>query len=86
MLVAAVARGDREAAGVVWDRYSSQILGVLYGALGANQSVEDLLQEVFIAFVKGAKNIKDGSALRSYLIGVALRMAALEIRKIKIRR
>jgi RNA polymerase sigma-70 factor (ECF subfamily) len=85
-LVQSAARGDGDAISVVWDRYSALVRGVLRGALGPDLVVEDLLQEVFIALVKGAKGIQDGAALRSYLVGVAARIAALELRRRKVRR
>jgi RNA polymerase sigma-70 factor (ECF subfamily) len=85
-LVAEVARGDRQALGVVWDRYSGLVRGVLYGSLGADSAIEDLLQEVFLALFRGAGQIRDGGLLRGYLVGVAVRLAALELRKRKVRR
>ena len=85
-LVADVARGDRQALGIVWDRHSTFVRGILHGALGADGAVEDLLQEVFLAFFRGAAKMRDGGALRGYLIGVAVRQAALELRKRKVRR
>jgi RNA polymerase sigma-70 factor (ECF subfamily) len=85
-LVQAAARGDAEAISVIWDRYAALVRGVLRGALGPDLVVEDLLQEVFIALVKGAKGIHEASALRGYLVGVAVRLAALELRRRKVRR
>jgi len=85
-LVLAAARGDADAISVIWDRYAALVRSVLRGALGPDLAVEDLLQEVFIALVKGAKGIHDGSALRGYLVGVAVRLAALELRRRKVRR
>lgn len=86
LLVAAAARGDREAIGAVWDRHSPFVRSVLRSALGASNAIDDLVQEVFLAFVRGAKNISDGSLLRSWLAGVAVRLAAMEIRRNKVRR
>ncbi len=85
-LVEAAARGDREAVGVVWERYAPLVRGVVRGALGPDSSLEDLVQEVFVAFLKGARNVKEGAALRGYLMGVAVRLAALELRRRKVRR
>jgi RNA polymerase sigma-70 factor (ECF subfamily) len=85
-LVRAAARGEAEAVGVVWQRYAPLVRGVLRGSLGPDHAIEDLLQEVFVGFLKGAKNIQEGAALRGYLIGVAVRLAALELRRRKIRR
>ncbi len=85
-LVQDVARGDREALGVVWDRYARLVRSVLFRALGSEAGVEDLLQDVFFAFFRGAGQIRDGAALRGYLVGVAVRLAALELRRRKVRR
>lgn len=85
-LVRAAAAGDSEAVGVVWQRYAPLVRGVLRGALGPDHAIEDLLQEVFVGFLRGAKNIHEGAALRGYLVGVAVRLAALELRRRKIRR
>lgn len=86
-LVEAVKRGgDLAALGVVWDRYSEIVRNVLRGALGADASIEDLLQDVFMALVKGLDTLRDGAKVRSFLISVAVRLAALELRRRKIRR
>ena len=85
-LVQAAARGDADAISVIWDRYAGLVRGILRGALGPDLIVEDLLQEVFIALVKGAKGIQEGAALRGYLVGVAVRLSALELRRRKVRR
>lgn len=85
-LVEAAARGDRAAMAEVWDRYSHFVRGVLYGALGRDTAIEDLTQEVFLAFVRGAKSVNDGTKLRAFLAGVAVRLAASEIRRRRVRR
>jgi RNA polymerase sigma-70 factor (ECF subfamily) len=85
-LVRAAAAGDSAAVGVIWQRYAPLVRGVLRGALGPDHAIEDLLQEVFVGFLKGARNIQEGAALRGYLAGVAVRLAALELRRRKIRR
>ncbi len=85
-LVAGAASGEREAIGVIWDRYAGLVRGVLYGALGPDDAIEDLVQEVFLAFIRGAARIEEGAALRGYLASMAVRQAAFEIRKRKVRR
>lgn len=85
-LVADAARGDREAIATIWDRYSGLVRGIVYGALGPDQAIEDLTQEVFLAFIRGASRMKDGAALRGYLASMAVRQAAQEIRRRKVRR
>lgn len=85
-LVAGAADGDREAIAAIWDRYSSLVRGVLYGALGSDDALEDLVQEVFLSFIRNAPRIQDGSSLKGYLASTTVRQAALEIRKRKVRR
>jgi RNA polymerase sigma-70 factor, ECF subfamily len=85
-LVQMASEGDSRAVGVIWDRYAAVVRRVLLGALGPDHSIEDLLQEVFIAFLRGASRIDNASALRGYLTGIAVRQAALELRRRKVRR
>jgi RNA polymerase sigma-70 factor (ECF subfamily) len=85
-LVEAAARGDRAAMAEVWDRYSDFVRGVLHGAIGHDGMLEDLTQEVFLAFVRSAKTVSDGAKLRGFLAGVAVRLAAMEIRRRRVRR
>ena len=85
-LVQAVVRGDSEAAGVVWDRYSEQVRSVVRSALGFDSATEDLVQEVFISFVSCAADIRDGNSLRAFLAGVAIRKSLVELRRRRVRR
>jgi RNA polymerase sigma-70 factor (ECF subfamily) len=85
-LVRDVAAGNGAALGVIWDRYARLVRSVLFGAIGPDSAVEDLLQDVFLAFQRGAANVVDGGALRGYLVSVAVRLAALELRRRKVRR
>ena len=85
-MVEAAAQGDRSAAAEIWDRHSNFVRAVLRGALGRDEAVEDLTQEVFLAFVRAAKTVNDGSKLRGFLAGVAVRLAATEIRRRRVRR
>jgi RNA polymerase sigma-70 factor (ECF subfamily) len=85
-LVQEVACGDRSAFGVIWDRYGKLVRGVVFGAIGPDSMNEDLVQEVFFGFFRGAANIQDGAALRGFLVGVAVRTAASELRRRKVRR
>lgn len=85
-LVRDAASGDNAALGLAWDRYSKLVRAVILGVLGPDHAIDDLVQDVFLAFLRGASRIEDGGALRSYLVGVAIRLGALEIRKRKVRR
>jgi RNA polymerase sigma-70 factor (ECF subfamily) len=85
-LVERAAAGDHSAVSLAWERYARLVRGTLIGALGPDSAVDDLMQEVFLAFFRSAAKIKDPGALRSYLVGIAMRLAALEIRKRKVLR
>lgn len=85
-LLQLAAQGDPRAIGVIWDRYSQNVRHVLFAALGPDSAIEDLLQEVFIALLRGASRIENSNALRGYLTSVAVRQAALELRRRKVRR
>ncbi|MEZ4298731.1 MAG: sigma-70 family RNA polymerase sigma factor [Polyangiaceae bacterium] len=84
-LVRAVRAREREAALIVWDRYSAVVRGVLRRSLGPGHDVEDLVQEVFLGFFRNAGDIENPSALRSFLVSIATRAAISEIRKRKVR-
>jgi RNA polymerase sigma-70 factor (ECF subfamily) len=85
-LVRDVVAGNSPALGVIWDRYAKLVRSVLFGAIGPDSAIEDLLQDVFLAFQRAAPNMLDGGALRGYLISIAVRTAGLELRRRKLRR
>jgi RNA polymerase sigma-70 factor, ECF subfamily len=85
-LVEAVACGDSQAVAVIWDRYSPLVRSVVRASLGPDSATEDLLQDVFVAFLRSADTVRNASALRGFLIGVTVRLVALELRRRKIRR
>lgn len=85
-LVQAVGQGDREALGVVWDRYAPLVRSVLRANLGFDSASEDLLQEVFIIFLRNAAEIRAGGALKAFLTTVAVRVVLVELRRRRVRR
>jgi len=62
------------------------VRNVVRASLGPEATADDLVQDVFVAFLKGADSMRDAAALRGFLIGVAVRLVALELRRRKIRR
>jgi RNA polymerase sigma-70 factor (ECF subfamily) len=77
---------DPRAATLVWDRYAGLVRGVLFRSVGPGHDIEDLLQDVFIGFFKNVGGLRDGSALRPFLVGIALRTARTALRKRRVRR
>jgi RNA polymerase sigma-70 factor (ECF subfamily) len=86
-LVNAACDGDERAIGVVWDRHAAKVRGLLRTVVGRDEAlVEDLLQETFVAFLGAASTMTNRDALRAFLLGIAARKAAMELRRQRVRR
>ena len=85
-LARALAAGDSSAQGQAWDRYSPLVRGLLRRSLGPDAEVEDLLQDVFIRFFKSVSSLRDDGAVRSFLIGITVRVVSNELRRRRVRR
>jgi RNA polymerase sigma-70 factor (ECF subfamily) len=84
-LVRAVAQGDHAALAAVWQRYGVDVRLMIRSCLGADAATDDLVQEVFVGFYRNAARLSSPSALRSYLLGIAVRTCAFELRTRKRR-
>jgi RNA polymerase sigma-70 factor (ECF subfamily) len=71
---------------LVWDRYAGLVRGVVYRALGPSHDIEDLVQEVFAGFFKNLGTLREPSALRPFLVSIAMRKARTALRKRRARR
>jgi RNA polymerase sigma-70 factor (ECF subfamily) len=85
-LARAVAAGDEAAAGAVWERYAPMVRSALRRSLDPYEDVEDLVQEVFLRFFRRIGELRDPAALRSFLFGIALRVAGSALRRRRVRR
>jgi len=79
-LVNAVAQGDHAALATVWERYVGDVRGMIGSLLGADAGTDDLVQNVFLGFYRNAARLSQPAALRSYLLGIAVRACAFELR------
>jgi RNA polymerase sigma-70 factor (ECF subfamily) len=79
-LVQAVAQGDHAALATVWNRYVGDVRGAIHSCLGADSATDDLVQDVFLGFYRNAARLSSPSALRAYLLGIATRVCAFELR------
>ena len=77
-LLVAVAAGDRQALGTLYDRYSGVMLGLAIRILGSRREAEDLVQDVFMEAWKRAGDFdpRRGKA-RTWLL-LRLRSRALD--------
>ena len=85
-IVAALKGGQAAGGAALYDRHHGHVRRVLIRLLGPGAHLGDLVQDVFVAFLRSAETMRDASALRGFLIGVAVRLVALELRRRKIRR
>jgi len=73
-LLEAVAAGDLDALGVIFDRYQPDVRRYL-GRLGIpREDVDDLVQATFLEVVRAAKRFDPERAARSWLFGIATMM------------
>ncbi len=70
----------------VWERYATLVRRVMQRALGPSADVEDAVQDAFLRLFRDIDNLREPSALRSFLIGIALHVAVSELRRRRARR
>lgn len=70
----------------LFDRHVRLVRQVLARMLGLSADVEDLTQETLLVVVRRVDEIRDPTALRSFVYSVAVRMARNELRKRATRR
>jgi RNA polymerase sigma-70 factor (ECF subfamily) len=58
---------------------------MIHRCLGADPGIDDLVQDVFLGLYRNAGRLSSPSALRSYLLGIASRVCAFELRTRKRR-
>jgi RNA polymerase sigma factor (sigma-70 family) len=81
-LVAAIAGGNLEALGALFDRYAPLVRRYL-GRLGVSASdADDLVQATFLEVVRAASRFDPSYAARSWLLGIATVMARRHRRSI----
>jgi len=72
-LVTAVLNGHPGAAAALHDRYARRMHGLLYRILGPDSEIQDALHEAFVRALESLHNLRDPSALDSWMMGVAVR-------------
>lgn len=85
-LVLALRDGQRWAARAIWDRHSNRVHRFLARALGPNQEIEDLTQEVFLRIFARPRAIRDPEALPQFVMAVAVRVLKWQLRYRWVRR
>jgi RNA polymerase sigma-70 factor (ECF subfamily) len=85
--LAACLRSDPERGQMVlFDRYSADVERLLFRMLGSDPDVTDVLQDVFVTAITSLHALRDDSALRGWLVGIAVHLAHRRIRRRKLQR
>jgi RNA polymerase sigma-70 factor (ECF subfamily) len=77
---------DARAASEIWRRHSVMVRGLLRRSLGPSHDVEDLVQDVFMRFFDSIDELRDPSAMKSFLFGITLRVTGSWLRRKRVRR
>src|SRR4051812_35871610 len=85
-LATALIARERDAPAQAWTRLSPLVLRLLRRYFGPGHDRQDLCQEVFLRFFTRIDELRDRTALRSFLIGICLGVAQNELRRAKGRR
>lgn len=85
-LIAALAAGETEALGILYDRHAHGVLALLARILGDRGAAEDLLQEVFLRAWRQADSFDETrGTVRSWLHCMTHSLALNEIRRLRRR-
>jgi RNA polymerase sigma-70 factor, ECF subfamily len=83
-LVRAAWAGDARAHVAIWRKYMVLVRSKIGRSIGG-QDVEDHVQEVFLRLFEYLSQLRDPTALRSFIIGITLRVAGTELRRRRCR-
>jgi RNA polymerase sigma-70 factor (ECF subfamily) len=85
-LVARLARGDANAVGEAYDQHHAAVRAFAKRLVGDGSAAEDLVHDVFVALPKAIAGYRGDSALRTFLIGIAVNHARHHVRAAARRR
>ena len=73
--------GSRAAFEEIFARYREPLYGFFRRRIDSRDRAEDLTQDTFVAAIRGAAQYEPRAPLRTYLFGIAWKLAAAERRK-----
>lgn len=85
-LVEGLRAGAPHAVAAAWDQFHPLVRRLLTRSLGPSDEIDDLVQEVFITLLRRVVDLREPSALRSFVVGITVRTARSELRRRRIRR
>ncbi len=72
--------------GAAYRRWAPYVANIAARLLGSREDVEDVLHDVFMAAVKGLRNLRDPEAIRGWLASVTTRVVSQRLRARGLRR
>lgn len=85
-LVAALVAKEPAAASAAWDLYAPLVRGLLWQSLAVGSDVDDLTQDVFLHLFRRIADLREPAAIRSFVVGITIRVARGELRRRRLRR
>jgi RNA polymerase sigma-70 factor (ECF subfamily) len=85
-LVQAARNGDREAMETLYRRHVRMAAGLAYRILGRPHEVDDVVQDAFVAALRGLSSLHDGQAFAKWLGSIVVRVARRRIQRARLRR
>jgi RNA polymerase sigma-70 factor, ECF subfamily len=80
-LLQALRAGHPGAAAVFYDQHAAHVSRTLRSALGADEEIPDLLQEVFIRAIDGISKLREVDRIGGWLTSIAVFVARAQIRR-----
>jgi RNA polymerase sigma-70 factor (ECF subfamily) len=80
-LVRAMLEGRADAAAAFYDRYADALHSLVFRLLGPDDELEDVVNDVFVRALESLSRLRDPSALRSWLFGIAVYTVRIKIQR-----
>jgi RNA polymerase sigma-70 factor (ECF subfamily) len=80
-LVAGMRAGRSDAAAAFYDRYARGVHGFVFRLMGPDGEVDDVVHDVFVRALESLPRLRQPSALRSWLFGIAVRCARIRLQR-----
>jgi RNA polymerase sigma-70 factor (ECF subfamily) len=85
-LALALIAGTPEAQRQVWDRFSPMVRRLVQRTLGPEHDAEDVVQDAFVSLFKRVHTLREATALKSFIMSIAVLTTKHELRRRKFRR
>ena len=79
--IAAIAQGDKQALGVLYDQMARAVFSVAYGITGVYQDAEDVLQNTMIGIAAHACTYRQGGSPKAWILTIARNCAVDLVRR-----